>query len=114
MPSQNRKSLTKVNDVPVTQTIDDFKSLAKMKLTGEVTDENNNLSLITTEVAVTIFDKTVSRTTYNDGNSPPTFNVLGEAIFRGNASVTNSQFEFSFVVPRDIRIPVANGRISLF
>jgi hypothetical protein len=34
------------------------------------------------------------------------FNVLGETIFRGNASVTNSQFEFSFVVPRDIRIPV--------
>jgi hypothetical protein len=32
-----------------------------------------------------------------------TFNVLGEAIFQGNASVTNSQFEFSFVVPRDIK-----------
>ena len=109
--------LTKVNDVPVTQTIDDFKSLAKMKLTGEVTDENNNLlPNYNGEVAVTIFDKTVSRTTYNnDGNSPPiTFNVLGEAIFRGNASVTNSQFEFSFVVPRDIRIPVANGRISFY
>nr|WP_309755773.1 type IX secretion system sortase PorU [Flavobacterium sp.] len=109
--------LTKVNDVPVTQTIDDFKSLAKMKLTGEVTDENNNLlPNYNGEVAVTIFDKTVSRATYNnDGNSPPiTFNVLGEAIFRGNASVTNSQFEFSFVVPRDIRIPVANGRISFY
>ena len=109
--------LTKVNDVPVTQTIDDFKSLAKMKLTGEVTDENNNLlTNYNGEVAVTIFDKTVSRTTYNnDGKSPSiNFNVLGEAIFRGNASVTNSQFEFSFVVPRDIRIPVANGRISFY
>ena len=109
--------LTKVNDVPVTQTIDDFKSLAKMKLSGEVTDENNNLLLnYNGEVAVTIFDKTVLRTTYNnDGNSPPiNFNVLGEAIFRGNASVTNSQFEFSFVVPRDIRIPLANGRISFY
>jgi hypothetical protein len=87
-----------------------------MKLTGEVTDENNNLlPNYNGEVAVTIFDKTVSRTTYNnDGNSPPiTFNVLGEAIFRGNASVTNSQFEFSFV-PRDIRIPLANGRISFY
>ncbi len=109
--------LTKVNDVPVNQTFDDFKSLAKMKLTGEVTDENNNLlPNYNGEVAVTIFDKTVSRTTYNnDGNSPPiNFNVLGEVIFRGNASVTNSQFEFSFVVPRDIRIPLANGRISFY
>ncbi|MDI6034588.1 type IX secretion system sortase PorU [Flavobacterium sp. LB2P84] len=109
--------LTKVNDIPVTQTIDDFKSLAKMKLTGEVTDDNNNLlTNYNGEVSTTIFDKTVSRTTYNnDGNSPPiNFNVLGETIFRGNASVTNGQFEFSFVVPRDIRVPLANGRISFY
>jgi hypothetical protein len=109
--------LTKVNDIPVTQTIDDFKSLAKMKLTGEVTDENNNLlTNYNGEVSTTIFDKTVSRTTYNnDGNSPHiNFNVLGETIFRGNASVTNGQFEFSFVVPRDIRVPLANGRISFY
>lgn len=109
--------LTKVNDIPVTQPIDNFKSLAKMKLTGEVTDENNNLlTNYNGEVSTTIFDKTVSRTTYNnDGNSPPiNFNVLGETIFRGNASVTNGQFEFSFVVPRDIRVPLANGRISFY
>ena len=109
--------LTKVNDVPVNQTIDDFKSLAKIKLTGEVTDENNNpLTNYNGEVSTTIFDKTVSRATYNnDGNSPViNFNVLGETIFRGNASVTNGQFEFSFVVPRDIRIPLANGRISFY
>ncbi|MBG6188019.1 type IX secretion system sortase PorU [Flavobacterium sp. CAN_S2] len=109
--------LTNVNDVPVTQTMDDFKSLAKMKLTGEVTDENNNLlTNYNGEVSTTIFDKTVSRVTYNnDGNSPPiNFNVLGETIFRGNASVTNGQFEFSFVVPRDIRVPLANGRISFY
>lgn len=109
--------LTKVNDVPVTQTMDDFKSLAKIKLTGEVTDENNNpLTDYNGEISTTIFDKTVSRATYNnDGNSPViNFNVLGETIFRGNASVTNGQFEFSFVVPRDIRVPLANGRISFY
>ena len=109
--------LTKVNDVPVTQTMDDFKSLAKIKLTGEVTDENNNLlTNYNGEVSTTIFDKIVSKSTYNnDGNSPViNFNVLGETIFRGNASVTNGQFEFSFVVPRDIRVPLANGRISFY
>ena len=42
------------------------------------------------------------------------FNVLGETIFRGNASVTNGQFEFGFVVPRDIKIPLGNGRISFY
>ena len=109
--------LTKVNDIPVSQTIDDFKSLSKIKLTGQVTDENNNpLTNYSGEVSTTIFDKAVSRTTNNnDGNSPPiNFNVLGETIFRGNATVTNGQFEFNFVVPRDIRVPLANGRISFY
>ncbi|HSN48912.1 MAG TPA: hypothetical protein VLR29_09140, partial [Flavobacterium sp.] len=109
--------LTKVNDVPVSQPFDDFKSLAKMKITGEITDENNiPLTNYNGELSTAIFDKTISRTTMNnDGNSPPiNFNILGETIFRGNASVTNGQFEFSFVVPRDIRVPVANGKISFY
>jgi hypothetical protein len=109
--------LTKVNDMPITGPIDDFKSLAYMKITGEVIDENNNLlPSYNGELSVNIFDKNVIRTTLNnDGNSPPmNFNTLGETIFRGNASVVNGIFEFGFVVPRDIRIPVDNGRISFY
>lgn len=109
--------LTKVNDVPVSQAIEDFKSLSKIKITGEVSDENNNIiSNYNGEVTSMIFDKMLNRTTLNnDGNSPPiNFNVLGETIFRGSASVVNGQFEYSFIVPRDIRIPLANGRISFY
>jgi len=109
--------LTKVNDIPVTEATDDFKSLAYMKLSGEILDENNNpLNNYTGELAVQIFDKQITRTTLNnDGFSPPmSFNTLGETIFRGNASVTNGKFEFGFVVPRDITIGVGDGRISFY
>lgn len=109
--------LTKVNDIPVSQAIEDFKSLSKIKITGEISDENNNIiSNYNGEVTSMIFDKMLNRTTLNnDGNSPPiNFNVLGETIFRGSASVVNGQFEYSFIVPRDIRIPLANGRISFY
>ncbi|MBX9806541.1 MAG: type IX secretion system sortase PorU, partial [Flavobacteriaceae bacterium] len=94
--------LTKVNDIPILQPIDDFKSLAKMKISGEITDENNNpLANYNGELSTSIFDKIITRTTLNnDGFSPPIpFNILGETIFRGNASVKNGQFEFSFIVP---------------
>jgi hypothetical protein len=109
--------LTKVNGEPVTGPIVDFQSLALVTLTGEVTDEfDNPLPAYNGELAVNIFDKPISRQTLNnDGNAPPiTFNILGETIFRGNASINNGQFEFGFVVPRDIRIPVGNGRISFY
>ena len=110
--------LTKVNDIPVTGTIDAFKSLSKMKISGEVTDENSaTITSYNGELSTTIFDKNISRTTLNnDGFSSSTmpFKTLGETIFRGNASVTNGKFEFSFVVPRDIRIPLDNGKISFY
>ena len=109
--------LTKVNDVAITQPIDDLQSLAFAKLTGEVQDENGTLlTSYNGDLSVNIFDKNISRSTLNnDGNSPVmNFTILGETIFRGNASVTNGNFEFGFVVPRDIRIPVDNGRISFY
>jgi hypothetical protein len=109
--------LTKVNDIPITQPTDELKSLAKIKLSGEVTDENDNLlTNYNGTIATAIFDKNITRTTFNNDNNSPeiNFNTLGETIFRGNASVTNGLFEFNFVVPRDIRIPVSNGRISFY
>ena len=110
-------TLTKINDIPISETIPDFKSLSKMKITGEITDEKNMLlDTYNGELFTNIFDKNITKTTLNnDGYSPPiNFNVLGETIFRGNASITNGQFEFSFVVPRDIRVPISNGKISFY
>jgi len=112
--------LTTINDVPVATSTDVLQSLGRVKLGGNVTDENGNLlSNYTGELEVTVFDKPVARITL--ANDDPAnnlakrpFTTLGETIFRGNASVTNGKFEFSFVVPRDIRIPVAEGRISFY
>lgn len=109
--------LTKVNDVSITQPIDDFKALSFVKLTGEVQDENGNpLPSYNGELAVNIFDKNYTRSTFNnDGFSPPiSFTNLGETIFRGNASINNGLFEFGFVVPKDIKIPVGNGRLNFY
>ena len=42
------------------------------------------------------------------------FEVLGEVIYRGQASVTNGEFAFNFIVPRDITVAEGNGKISLY
>jgi hypothetical protein len=122
--------LTQINGVPAGDSADVLKALSYVKLSGRVTDEQENtLSGYTGELAVSVFDKPITRQTLNNdgavrpisGTSPPAyepaiynFNVLGETIFRGNASVVNGQFEFGFVVPRDIRIPVGAGRVSFY
>lgn len=109
--------LTKVNDISITQPIDDLKALSYVKLSGEVQDENGVLlSGYTGELAINVFDKNYNKTTFdNDGFSPTmSFVNLGETIFRGNASINNGQFEIGFVVPKDIKIPLGNGRISFY
>ena len=119
--------LTKVNDVPVNQPIEDFKALSYVKISGEVQDENGQL--LTTyngELATNIFDKNFIKSTFgNDGQTYTSgpqsgqliildFNAMGETIFRGNSSINSGKFEFGFVVPKDIKIPLGNGKISFY
>lgn len=114
--------LTKVNDVEITQPIDTLKALSYTKLAGEVTDANGNLlSNYNGILTATVFDKRIERQTLgNDGVTDSNgliimdFTTLGEIIFKGQASITNGQFEFDFIVPRDIGIPVGNGKVSFY
>lgn len=109
--------LTKINDVPMSQPVDDLKALSYVKLSGEVQDQNGTiLTSYNGDVAVSVFDKNYNKSTLNnDGYSPSiSFVNLGETIFRGNASVNNGTFDIGFVVPRDIKIPLGNGRVSFY
>lgn len=114
--------LTKINDVPVAQATDTLKALGRIKLSGEVTDLSGNvLNNYNGVLSTTIYDKPINRQTLaNDGTRlngqlvKMDFSTLGEIIFRGQASVANGQFEFDFVVPKDIGIPVGFGRVSFY
>lgn len=116
VPKQ-RVELTRINDVAVAQSTDVLKSLSYVKLSGQVTDESGALVAgYNGDVEVTVFDKKVQRTTLNnDGQDMQRpFATLGETIFRGNATVTAGQFNVGFVVPRDIKVPVGDGRVSFY
>jgi len=114
--------LTKVNDVEITQPIDTLKALSYTKLSGEVTDVNGNLlSNYNGTLTATVFDKRIDRqtlandgTTDNGGTIYLNFTTLGEILFKGQATIENGQFEFDFIVPRDIGIPVGNGKVSFY
>lgn len=115
--------LTKINDVPVAQGIEVLQALSTAKIEGEVTDENGNiLTSYNGVITATVFDKNIERTTLgNDGVKDSNgqlllmdFTTLGEKIFTGQATVTNGLFEFNFVVPKDIEIPIGNGKINIY
>lgn len=114
--------LTHLNDVPIAQSQDTLKALSKIKIAGEVVNASGQrLSNYTGELSSIVFDKKQQRKTLgNDGTviggqlAIMEFETLGEIIFRGNASVREGLFSFEFVVPKDIAIPVGEGRVSFY
>ena len=120
-PGPNVK-LTTLNDVPIAQATDTLKALSKIKMAGQVTDfQGNVLTNYSGKLSTSIFDKFVENQTLgNDGSRIDgelvrlNFTSLGEVIYRGQATVENGEFEFEFIVPKDIRIPVGLGKVSFY
>ncbi|MDX1470058.1 MAG: type IX secretion system sortase PorU, partial [Flavobacteriaceae bacterium] len=115
--------LTAINGQPPNSDSQVLRALDRVKLSGEVTDNNGQLLTdFNGTLTATIFDKEIDRTTLaNDGTRDNNgdliklnFKTLGEIIFKGQASVNNGLFEFEFVVPRDIGIPVGTGKASFY
>ena len=119
---QQKIKLTKLNDIPIAQATDTLKALSKVKITGEILDENNTLLTNYNGVLeAKLFDKNTERSTLgNDGISSNgellilDYITLGETLFNGQARITNGLFEFEFVMPRDTQIPVDTGRLSFY
>ncbi len=114
--------ITHVNDIPLAEFTGSLEALSHIKMKGYIADGSNNLlSNYNGELAIQIFDKKINRTTLgNDGYVKNgqlytmNFDVLGETIFRGNATITGGMFEFDFIVPKDIKIPIDYGRVSFY
>ena len=114
--------LSAVNDVPVTEELPVLKALDLVKINGRVTTEfGQTLTNYTGTLAVTLYDKRIERQTLgNDGVqiggdlAIMDFTTLGAVLYRGQASVTNGNFEFTFRMPRDTAIPLGNGRLNFY
>lgn len=109
-------SLTEIRDVNTNQPIDTLQALSHVRVSGQVTTPGGALySDYEGVLSTVIFDKRIKRKTLNnDGTGVFEFTTLGETIFRGQASVKNGLFDFEFVVPKDIAIPVDTGRVSFY
>ncbi len=124
--------LTKLNNQPIAQSTTVLEALSKVTFEGEIQDSNGNLiNNYNGILEAKVFDKEIQRQTLAndgvrdngtdyDGDGDTTnilklnFTTLGEILFNGKASVSNGKFSFEFVVPRDIRIPIGNGRVGLY
>lgn len=106
-----------INHVAVNQFNDTIKALSKMHVSGHLEDVfGNKLTGFTGVVSPTILDKVKSNSTLmNDPESPLiSFKTQKNALYKGKATVLNGNFQFEFLVPKDIDYSFGKGRISYY
>ncbi len=113
-----------INGIPLGQEPINLRALDQVQVNGVVTSSGGQpLPNYNGTVAVTLYDKNLNlQTLGNDGarNNQTNeliildFVALGPILFRGQATVTNGEFDFEFVMPRDTAIPVDNGRLNFY
>ncbi len=105
-----------VNQKPALTTADTLKALSKVTITGEITNNfGAKLNSFTGTITAVVYDKVSVRNTLgNAGEDPFTYKVQENIIYKGEASVSNGSFSFSFVVPKDISYNLGNGKILYY
>ena len=103
--------------VYLTQVPDTMRSLDEVVVRGYVGNaQGDALTGFNGVVVPTVFDKRASVTTLdNDASEGPfTYEVFQNILHKGLASVVNGEFEFRFIVPRDLNYAFGPGRISCY
>ncbi len=108
---------TKVDNVPITQPHDTLKALKYVTISGEVRDWTGaKMTTFNGTCFPLIYDKLGHYfTLQNDpGYAQFPYYAYKSTLFKGQCSVINGAFTFSFVVPKDINYAVGYGRISYY
>lgn len=110
--------LDSVNGLSPAIEADTIQALSKVRIKAHVEDFSGNVLTGFNGVATpSLYDKPKQLQTLGQ-NSPLTtvipFELQRNIIYRGKATVTNGQFEFEFITPKDIDYSYGNGKFSLY
>ena len=96
--------------------VDTIHTLSVVTVKGYVTDNNGaKLTTFNGEIIPTVYDKALQvETLGNGGQTPMSYSIQNNIIYKGLASVKNGEFEFSFFVPKDISYKIGKGKILYY
>ena len=110
----NSISIDKINGESDPAKQDTLKALDLVEIEGVIADGNSSM-FNNGLVEVKVFDKPVTVATLgNAGAVPFEYELYQNRIYRGDVNVKDDHFSVSFMVPKDIRYNVGNGRISFY
>lgn len=111
---QLKVEITALNDAPASGSPEVVKAMSKITVKGKITDDRGAIvPTFNGTITPSVYDKVSTLTTLaNDPDSRrQNFNLYDKLLFKGEASVKDGEFQYSFIVPIDISYRDGNGKI---
>ncbi|WOK05519.1 type IX secretion system sortase PorU [Imperialibacter roseus] len=113
-PAYNLK-ITELNGVPIDGVPDTVSAMNKVVVKGivedgfdqKVTDYNGKLT-------VNMYDKPTTFATLGDESQPTNYELWNNVVYRGKVSITQGEFSYEFVVPKNISYQQTRGKITMY
>jgi hypothetical protein len=112
-----KNSVVSINDKIITALADTFKALETVKVKGFVHNQQGEKQTdFSGKLYATVYDKEIKlRTKANDPSSyVREFSLQRNIIYKGSVEVKNGDWEFSFIIPKDINYDFGKGKMSLY
>lgn len=94
---------------------DTLKALSTVTAKGEVLGPGGERATdFNGIVEATLFDKEREFVTVGKNDPPFRYTQWDNAVFRGQATVSAGEFEFTFVMPKNISYQIGSGKLSLY
>lgn len=119
-PAPIHQVLTSSINGHLTTVLDTLKAGEKVTIKGFIADASGNkLNNFNGFINPLIYDKPSIVTTLGqdkqlNGSYAQSFSLQKNVLYKGKATVTNGDFSFDFIMPRDINLQVGDGKISYY
>ena len=97
---------------------DTINALSKVKVIGKTTFENSDKKIPLNGILnVTVYGKEKTQNTLNNNGlleTPFSYISQKDIIYKGKVNVINGEFEYNFIVPKDIPMDYGKGKLSYY
>ena len=102
--------------IQTTSINDTLKALSQVTVEGVIKNNGTIMDEFNGTIFPIVYDKEISRNTLTEDDCSESIEYLEQnnVLYKGAATVSNGNFAFSFIVPKDITYSYAPGKISYY
>ena len=102
--------------IQTTSIKDTLKALSQVTIEGVIKNNGTIMDQFNGTIFPIVYDKEISRNTLTEDDCSESIEYLEQnnVLYKGAATVSNGNFAFSFIVPKDITYSYAPGKISYY